>query len=337
VTVPPPVSVLLPVRDGEAHLADCIESLRAQTFPDFEVLAVDDGSTDRTPRMLRAWAEADERVRVIRQAPSGIVAALEEARAHARGSYLARMDADDISRPDRFRRQLDLMHSLPSVVAVGSRVRYFPPSAVRDGGRRYEAWLNAAVHPDEVSREIFVECPLAHPTFFLRAEAVAVAGGYRDEGWPEDYDLLLRLWHLGGGLAKVPEVLLDWRETPTRLSRNDARYSPAAFLRCKVHFLGRSLLSGGRPAVVWGSGPVGKAFARALAAEGLPLRAFVDVDPRKVGQTIHGAPVLPPDEALAVPDCLHLAAVGKEGVRREIRDTLRGAGKVEVKDFVAVA
>jgi len=337
VNAPPPVSVLLPVRDCEAHLGEAIASLEDQTFGDFEVLVVDDGSVDGTPQLLQEWAARDARVQVIRQPASGIVTALERARSQARGEYLARMDADDVCLPERFAMQLDLMRGDATVAAAGCHVRYFPQEAVRDGARRYEAWMNGSATPDTVAREIFVECPLAHPTFFLRANAVAAVGGYRDSGWAEDYDLILRLWEHGGALAKVPEVLLKWREAPDRLSRTDPRYGMDAFLRCKIHYLRRTLLADGRPAVVWGAGPVGKALARGLLAAGTPVQAFVEVAPSKIGQTIHGAPVLSNAEGLLLADCLHIGAVGQEGARDTIRGILRGAKKVELVDFVAAA
>jgi cellulose synthase/poly-beta-1,6-N-acetylglucosamine synthase-like glycosyltransferase len=337
VSVPPPVSVLLPVRDGAAHLSEAIASLEAQSFADFEVLAVDDGSVDDTPQILANWAARDARVRVVSQAAAGIVTALERARKEAAGRYLARMDADDVSHPQRFAKQFDLMQADASVAGCGCHVRYFPDEAVRGGARRYEAWMNGSATPAQVEREIFVECPLAHPTFFHRADAVAAVGGYRKAGWPEDYDLIFRLWEQGGALAKVPEVLLRWREAPDRLSRTDPLYSLDAFRACKVHYLGRTLLAGGRGAVVWGAGPVGKTLARALTAKGTPVRAFVEVDARKIGQTIYEAPVLATEEGLQMADCLHLGAVGQEGARETIRGLLAGAGKVELQDFVLTA
>jgi len=312
----PAVSVLLPVRDGAEHLGEAIESLEAQTLTDFEVLAVDDGSTDATPELLAEWAGRDARIRVITQRPRGIVAALEAARAMARAPYLARMDADDVCAPTRLAEQLALMEADSTVVACGCGVEYFPAEAVRDGARRYEAWLNEAVTPEEIERQLFVECPLAHPTFFLRAAAVGAAGGYRDEGWPEDYDLLLRLWAEGGRLAQVSETLLSWREGPERHSRTHPRYAPEAFLACKVHHLRRTLLQGRSGAVVWGAGPVGKAAARALLEAGTPVLAFVDVDPRKIGQDIHGAPVLDAEQGLGIERALHLGAVGQPSASR---------------------
>jgi glycosyltransferase involved in cell wall biosynthesis len=328
--------VLLPVRDGAAHLGEAAASLEAQTDGDFEVVAVDDGSTDTTPELLADWAARDPRVRIVGQDPSGIVAALERARGLARGRYLARMDADDVCEPHRFAAQRALMEAAP-LAGCGAQVRYFPRHHLRDGARRYEAWLNTASTAEEVARAVFVECPLAHPTFFLRADAVEAVGGYRDRGWPEDYDLVLRLWRAGHRLANVPEVLLHWREGAGRLSRTHGVYAPGAFVACKVHHLRKSLLAGGRPAVVWGAGPVGKTFARALLAAGTPVEAFVEVDPRKIGQEVHGAPVLDTDGGLARRGVLHLAAVGQPGARRTLKDLLSGGGLVEGGDFVAVA
>lgn len=333
----PAVSVLLPVRDGAPWLPAAIDSLQAQTLEAFEVLAVDDGSTDGTPEILAAWAGRDPRVTVLRQEPRGIVAALERARAGARAPYLARMDADDVALPRRLEAQLELMDSDPSVAVCGTRVEYFPREGLRGGALRYELWINGLVSGAELVRDLFVECPLPHPTFVLRADAVEAAGGYRDPGWPEDYDLLLRLWQAGGRLAKVPEVLLRWRESPDRLSRTHPRYSPEAFRRCKVHWLGRSLLRGRNGVVVWGAGPTGKAFARTLVAAGETLRAFVDLDPRKVGQKIHGVPVIEPPGVEAFRDALIVAAVGQPGARDEIRRTLREMGWAEGEEFVAVA
>jgi glycosyltransferase involved in cell wall biosynthesis len=337
VAAPPPVSVLLPVRDGAAHLAEAIGSLEQQTFEDFEVIAVDDGSTDETADMLSAWARRDERVRVTRQDAAGIVAALERGRAEASGRYLARMDADDVSEPGRLAEQFALMESDRRVALCGSGVRYFPASEVRDGARRYEEWLNAALTHDDIVRDVFVECPIPHPTFFMRASAIESVGGYRDMGWPEDYDVVLRLWAAGARFAKVRDALLRWREGPARLSRTDARYGPDAFLACKVHFLRGTLLSAGREVVVWGAGPVGKSAARELTGAGTRVRAFVEVDPDKIGQEIHGAPVLDVAAGLALRGVRHLAAVGQPGARGRLRALLSGGGFEELRDFVAIA
>jgi glycosyltransferase involved in cell wall biosynthesis len=316
---------------------NALESLSRQTFPDFEVVVVDDGSTDGTGEVLQSLAEQDHRIRVFTREPLGIVPALEFARSQARGRYLARMDADDGAFAERFQRQMELITSDRRMVLCGTGITYFPRETIRDGALRYERWINGLTTHDALVRDLFVECTIPHPTFLLRSDVVDLVGGYRDMGWPEDYDLALRLWEGGGRFGKVPEVLLRWRESEERLSRTHKAYSGDAFRRCKVHFLLRTHLRKGRRVLVWGAGPVGKAFARELMAQGGAFLAFVDLDPRKVGQEIYGARVMLPSEALGFPDAFSVAAVGKRGGRSEIREALEKGGRVETEDFVAVA
>ena len=333
----PDVSVLLPVRDAAAYLPECIQSLRSQTFEDFEVLAVDDGSTDLSADILLQWAREDPRVVVTVQPALGIPAALEAARSRARGRYLARMDADDIAGVTRFEEQRALLESDAELAACGAGVRYFPRDVLRDGGLRYETWLNGMRSPADVERNLFVECPLAHPTFFLRSSAVSGVGGYADRGWPEDYDLLMRLWKSGAALGVVPRMLLHWRERDDRASRASEAYSPAAFRRCKVHYLLSTLARDREGLVVWGAGQLGKSFALEVQRQGGSVRAFVDLDDRKIGQSIHGATVIPPSRVNEYRDAYSVAAVGQVGARDEIRSALQEAGWREVSEFIAVA
>jgi CoA binding protein len=104
-----------------------------------------------------------------------------------------------------------------------------------------------------------------------------------------------------------------------------------------VHFLRRKLLADRRAAVVWGAGPTGKAFARELLAAGTPLAAFVEVDPRKLGKQIHGAPVVPVERAADFPGTFALGAVSGPEARERVRELAAGLGLEEGKDFVAVA
>lgn len=333
----PRLSVLLPCRDAAGELPEAVASLEAQTFRDFEVVAVDDHSTDDTFAILRAWAERDGRVRVLRSQRPGLVSALSTGLAAARGELVARMDADDIADPRRFEQQVALLDARHDIAACGTRVRYFPEKVVRDGARRYERWINALIEPEDHARDIFVECPIPHPTLVIRRSVLHAVGGYRNLGWPEDYDLVLRLWAAGYRMAKVPEILLHWREGATRTSRTNPAYSHAAFRRLKVHVLRRTLLAGRDGALVWGAGPTGKAFARELLRQGVRLHAFVDLDPRKVGQSIYDTPVITPTEVGRLLDALILGAVGQPRGRTEIRRTLDAMGLEEMRDYCMVA
>jgi glycosyltransferase involved in cell wall biosynthesis len=333
--MPPPISVLLPCHNAAATVDETLASLVEQTEPDMEIVAVDDGSTDATVSRLVEWRERDPRIRIVQRQHEGVVAALTAAASLARGTFLARMDADDVSAPRRMERQRAYLERHTEVAACGTLVRYFPRSSVRGGARRYERWINSVVTPDQMERDLFVECPIPHPSLVVRRSAFEEVRGYRDAGWPEDYDLLLRLWQAGHVFGKVPEVLLHWREDPHRLSRTDPRYAEDAFRRCKAHYLGRRIA--GRRVVVCGAGPVGKAFARALQGEGHEIAAFADVDRRKIGQMIHGALVVHPAALAEYRDAYAVAAVGSSLARTEIRDAFRKAGFREPDDCCAVA
>jgi hypothetical protein len=332
----PLVSVLVPVRDEEPYLAEALASLSAQTLDDFEAIVVDDGSSDGSAAIAEAHARCDRRFRVVRTEPLGLVAALERARAEARGRLLARMDADDIALPPRLELQVAAVEA-EGLRACGTQIAYFPEEEVRDGSRRYERWLNRLVTPEAAARDIFVECPLPHPALLVRRDALAAAGGWRDRGWPEDYDLVLRLWAGRARFRNVEPVLLRWRDHGRRLSRTDPAYSLEASVRCKVHHLRATLLRGFDGVALWGAGPVGKAFARELRRQGVRLDAFVDVDPRKVGHTVYGAPVVAVAEAPRFARSFALGAVAGEEARGRIRTMVAEQGRRDGSDFVAVA
>lgn len=290
---------------------------------------------DATADLLADWIRRDTRINAVRTGPDGIISALQTAAAKARGELLARMDADDIAETARLERQVAFLDANDDIAACGTGVRYFPRTSVRGGARRYERWINSVVSTSDIERDLFVECPLPHPTLMMRRHAFEAVGGYRDAGWPEDYDLLLRLWESGFRLGKVPDILLHWRERPDRLSRTHHRYAESAFRRCKVRYLAHRIA--GKSVVVWGAGPVGKAFGRELRAAGHELAAFVELDPRKIGQEIHGAPVIPPTAVHTYRDAYIVSAVGSANARAEVRLALHGVGFREPEEYCAVA
>ena len=265
--------------------------------------------------------------------------ALNRALSEARAPIVARMDADDVAHGERLLLQAERLDRDGAVDVLGCRVevRAAPgAAAVGEGMRAYAAWTNGLVTHAAMARERFVESPLVHPTVAMRRQALLALGGYREFDGPEDYDLWLRAFDAGLRFAKLPQALLEWRDSPGRLTRTDPRYSAGAFVKLKVAALARGPLAA-RPAVVWGAGPVGKAFARALAVAGRRVAAFVEVDARKIGQRVHGAPVLAVGEARRVRGALHLGAVGQKGARDEVRAEAARLGLVDGQDFFAVA
>ncbi len=331
------LSVLMPCRDAAEHLSQSIRSIESQSFRDFEVVAVNDGSTDATEPMLERWANRDKRVRVLNLERVGLAGALQVGADACRGELLARFDADDVAHPLRFAQQIDFLARHRDLSAVGTRVRYFPRDKVGWGARRYERWLNGLADPAVVARDLYVECPIAHPTLMIRRSVFDEVGGYQRNGWPEDYDLVFRLHFAGARLANVPRVLHFWREGDGRLSRNDARYSPEAFRRCKISYLLKGPLNGREEVAIWGAGRVGKNFARSLSDSGVRVRTFYDIDPRKIGQRINGAPVRDAREVAHHHGAYLLVAVGAAGARETIREELAELGFREPQDYCCVA
>jgi glycosyltransferase involved in cell wall biosynthesis len=320
------ISVLLPARNAERTLREALDGVLAQrSAPPFEIVCVDDASTDATPRIL---AETPG-VRVVKGEGRGLVAALNLGLAHCAGDTIARMDADDLVHPDRLRLQAELLDSDPSLGAVGSLVTCDETSP---GLKRLEAWLNATVTKDQCRNARFIEAPLVHPSATFRR--AALADGWEDHGWAEDWDLLLRLVENGWELAKVPQNLLHWRDSEHRLTRTHAAYREEQMLRLRAHYLARGPLAG-RPFDIWGAGPTGKRLARELEAHRLRPRAFFDVDRTK--RIARGRPVLgeqdlpPPGEAMLI------CAVGAAGARDEIRGVLAPRGFREGSDYLFAA
>ena len=324
----PRISILLPARNAAATLPAALRSIARQSFRDWELVAVDDGSTDATRALLeRAGA------RVRSTSGIGLVGALRQAVDASDAPLLARMDADDVMHPRRLELQLE---GMGDVDVLASRVRVHGPSA--EGMRRYVAWQNGVLDHEAIGAAMYVESPLVHPSVLMRREALEGAGGYRDAGWAEDYDLWQRLRERGARFGKRPEVLLAWRDTPGRLTRTHAMYAEKAFYRAKLHYLLRDPRARAGPIVVWGAGPIGRAWMRDLRAAGRDVVGAIDIDPRKLGRTVAGGVrVLDVEAGLALRPALVLGAVGSRGARDLIRERLLSAGLHEGKTFLFVA
>jgi glycosyltransferase involved in cell wall biosynthesis len=333
----PRVSILLPVFNAEATLSECLDSLLSQTFGDFEIIAVDDGSTDGTADLLLNYQHRDKRIKVIRIEHSEIVTALQTAAKQASAPCLARMDADDISLPRRLEKQVALLDRRPDIALAGCLVGEVPGFPLGGGYLQYFAWINALIEPEQIAGNLYVESPLAHPTVMFRRGPYLAVGGYQDHGWPEDYDLWLRMHLAGYKFAKVPEELVLWRDHDARSSRRNHRYDVDAFFRAKAHYLAQGPLKDVGEVVICGAGKTARRHAAHLARYSIRVAAYVDVDPGKIGRLIAGVPVVSPDCLAAFGGRIILSFVAKWGAREKTRDRLNAMGKVEGRDYICCA
>lgn len=224
---PPAISVLMPVYNGAGFLAAAVDSVLAQTVTDFELIAIDDGSSDGSSDLLQQLAARDQRVRVVRQDNQGIVASLNRALSLASAPLVARMDADDICRPDRFAKQIAFLDRHPEIAAVSGAMDVIDEAG---GYLRTEAFPTL---PDAVDSELLYRSCVCHPAVMARTAALRSVGGYRKNlQYAEDYDLWLRLAEVGK-IANLPDVLLSYRLHTVKISTRHSTVQELAVLAAR--------------------------------------------------------------------------------------------------------
>lgn len=214
---PPVVTVIMPVRDGQRWLSEAIDSVLGQTFSDFELLVIDDGSTDNTPKILAGYQERDARARVITQGREGLARALNQGLAQAKGSLIARLDADDAALPERLRRQILYLDKHPETALLGTWAQ-----VIDEQGRVMRRPLTPATGSDSLTRALARMNPFIHSSVMFRASVARELGGYRPAfEAAEDYDLWLRISEVSG-IAILPEVLVRYRRHATNVTKTRA-------------------------------------------------------------------------------------------------------------------
>ena len=210
----PYISVLMPVYNAAPYLAEAIQSILAQTWVDFEFLIINDGSTDGSAAVIDGFARQDQRVKVLHQENRGIVEALNQGLSLARGRYIARMDADDISLPERFARQIAFLDANPSVAICGSACRKFYLG-------RAHGVIPVAINPAEISARLLFRASIVHPSVMMRRDAVVRGQFNYRAGYPhaEDFDLWQRMAE-SNRIANLPDVLVLWRVHGTQSTGN---------------------------------------------------------------------------------------------------------------------
>jgi glycosyltransferase involved in cell wall biosynthesis len=305
---------------------------------DDELVLVDDGSTDAGPTAAKRWVSTDPRVTLVTTAGTertGIVAALDLGLERCNGAFIARMDADDESLPGRFAAQRAMLDDNPALGAVASKIELF--GAPGPGMERYATWQNGILTPAEHARAIFVEAPICHPSTMLRRAALDAVGGFRAGPFAEDYDLWLRLVAAGWEIAKVPTVLFRWRIHPNSTTWTDPRFTEDAHRALRAEHLARKL---DRPFALWGAGQCGRRLARALEAHGPRPAYFIDIDPKKIGRTTRGRPIVSMEAGVAEArerNLLIIAAVAAPGARDLVRAHLDAHGFREGVDYFCAA
>jgi len=241
---------------------------------------VDNNSHDASTLIAREMSQRDRRFNLVSEARQGVVHAFQKGAEFARGKHVARMDADDRMHPRRLELQLSFLEENPEFGAVGGLVHYSGEGAGRGGFQRYVHWNNSVITYDQILKHRFVDAPVVNPTAMWRRETGEALGMYRPGDFPEDYEMWLRWLHQGVKIAKVPEVVLDWHDTPGRLTRNNPEYSDEAFYRVKTRYLALWLEKNNphHPEVaVWGASRTSRQRARKLGPYGIHITHYIDI------------------------------------------------------------
>jgi len=280
------ISILIPFKNTEAYLTECLDSILAQTYTNWQVIAINDHATDNSLKLVQSYADKDSRIQVYTNTNTGIIAALRLAYEKSTGDFITRMDSDDIMQLNRLAHMRDaLLKEGKKHLAVG-QVRYFSEHGISDGYSRYEKWLNKLTASGENYSEIYKECVIPSPCWMVCKTDFEACGAFKSDRYPEDYDLAFRFYKHGLKVIPCNEVLLLWRDYTTRTSRTHEHYAENYFLDIKLYYFLMLEYDTSRTLAVWGAGFKGKKIAKLLISKKIDFVWLCD-NPKKIGVKIY--------------------------------------------------
>lgn len=326
------VSILIPFKNTATFLQECIASIQGQTYTQWEVLAVDDHSCDNSRQLLQTFADKDPRIKILTNKGSGIIEALRTAYAAASGSFISRMDSDDIMKPEKIKTMVSALQMAgPGNIALG-KVRYFSDRGISNGYRRYEVWLNNLTQGGQNFKERYKECVIPSPSWMLHKEDLDLCGAFNEDRYPEDYDLAFRMYASGLRCLPCKEVLHLWRDYDTRTSRTSEHYAQNYFLDIKVFYFLKLDLDITRPLVIWGAGSKGKTVAKLLRKHTIDFYWVCD-NPKKIGKKIYGQMLSSYTEIGKLKNPQSLITVANAKAQKQIRSFMEDHSQKDMTDF----
>lgn len=328
------VSVLMPVRNAKSTLGTAIKSIQQQSFPDYSCIIIDDGSDDGGVEEVKNTM-TDERFRFVAQPPQGVAAALNHGLALAKGKYIARMDADDYCHPERFAQQVEYLEENTEIGVVSSRVNH-TSSDNNAAFHAYVEWINEVTSPRQISNYRFIDSPIAHPSVMLRSELFEYYGPYNTGRFPEDYELWLRLLDHKVQFAKVDQYLLDWHDSPDRISRIHPNFVDDKYINLKAYYFAQWARKNNIKQVhVWGRGDTLLKKIEPLDKYGIEVAGFIDMD--ETCRTYQNKPVTYYRDIPERADFFVLVFIPNRKVKKEITGFLKQKGFEEGVNFLMIS
>ena len=275
----------MPVKNAGPYLKPCLDSILAQTHTDWELVAINDGSSDGSEQVLMEYADKHKNITVAGSEGVGIISALRMAYSLCSGELIHRMDADDLMPAHKLEWMSDAMEN--GAVVTG-KVSYFCDELeVGDGFLNYTDWLNSLMEGGDFWRDVYRECPVPSSAWMMYRQDFERIGGFNSDLMPEDYDLAFRMLKYKLRVIRLNQVIHHWRDSETRVSRNEEKYFPIAYLPLKVHYFLELHRDDSKPLVLWGAGKKGKLVAKELLKRKVSF-TWITNNEKKMGRDIYG-------------------------------------------------
>ncbi|WP_291871570.1 glycosyltransferase family 2 protein [Maribacter sp.] len=326
------VSILIPVKNTEAFLEECLDSILQQDYKNWEVLAIDDGSTDSSATILKSYAEVDSRIQVFTNSGSGIIDALRLAYAKSNGNFITRMDSDDIMPSNKLSTMVDSLVEKGTGYLATGKVLYFAKEGISNGYARYESWLNSLTEKGDNFKEIYKECVIPSPCWMAHKEDFDSSGAFFSSRYPEDYDLAFRFYENGLKVIPCDTILHHWRDYSYRTSRTSEHYAANYFIDLKMHYFLQLDFNPNRPLALWGAGNKGKEIAKILNKKNVPFTWHCD-NPKKIGKTIYENIIQHFNTIADLQNAQCIVTVANQEEQLEIKTFFKERNKKQGKDY----
>lgn len=308
----------MPVKNAGAYLVACINSIIKQTEGNWQLVAINDHSTDDSLAYLLEHAKKDKRIEVYNNAGNGIIDALRLAYAKSKGDLITRMDADDIMAADKLTLlKQALLNNGAGYVAVGA-VEYFSEKTLGNGYLKYANWLNELTQHHQNFSELYKECVVPSPCWMVYKTDLDACGAFDADVYPEDYDLCFRFYAQKLRIVGMSKVIHYWRDYPNRTSRTDEKYADNRFLDLKLHYFLKLDYRHTQNLTLWGAGDKGKYLARQLLELNVDFKWLCN-NSKKIGHCIYGKIIVGLEDA-DISQAQYIIAVAQKNANNEIVD-----------------
>ncbi len=329
----PLISIVMAVQNEELYLEKCLDSILAQTWTNWELITVNDHSTDKTMDILDKYAKKDKRIKAYQGKRHKLIPILQEAYQRCQGMLINRMDADDYMPAYKLKVLVYewMKHGKGTVIAGGTQ-HFVEEGEVGEGFKRYDAWLNDVAKRNAHYKEIYQECVIPSHCWIIHKEDFDAVGAFDPEVYPEDYDLCFRFYRKGLKIVGIDRILHHWRDHSIRISRTWNCYEDNRYFDLKLKYFYEIDRDPGRPLVLWGAGRNGKDLARLILKREEDITWVCD-NKKKIGKDIYGVKMRYYKDVRSMNHPQILIAVNATEERLNIRDVLSQWQKEPVKDY----